>query len=367
MKTEKKKIVIALDTMGGTSDTNIFIEAAHKFVQEHKDVEIKLFGSKKKIKKAISISLGESKRKISSTKNIQIIDCYDQVLDNETPVAAWRRGNETSMKKAIEYVKKSLADSVVSSGNTAALMLFSKKILGSISNIKRPAITTILPNFHNKGTVFLDLGANMECNKDDMFNFGIMGTCFAKVTMNIQKPKIGILNVGSEIIKGRIIEKETYKKLKNSNLNFVGFIEANEINEGKADVIITDGFSGNILLKSSEGTLSMFIKMLKKRIQQSSFLTKMFCVFLKKFFNNMFTFIEPNKYNGAMFTGINGIVVKSHGSANKIGIEKAITTAYKLAKEDINRKISKEINIINEDENLNIIKKMKKKIQDLSI
>jgi len=329
------KITISIDVMGGENAPNALIEAVEIFLKNHADAKVLIYGKKSQIiSKITSLTFFEERYKL--------VNCDDVILDEIKPVDAWRISKNSSMRKTIEAVKNQEAQAAVSSGNTGALMLFSKMILGTLNEIKRPAIAAVFPSIDNshRGTVILDMGANLECNEINLSHFAVMGSSFAKAVLKIPEPRIGILNVGAESSKGRNLELKTYNLLKNSGLNFYGFVEGHDVIRGVVDVLVTDGFSGNVFLKASEGAARVFLDILNKSITQGTVLSRLAGYILKDSIREPIKMIDPNKNNGAMLMGLKGIVVKSHGSAETIGIYNAITTAYNLAKDSINTKIS---------------------------
>lgn len=347
------KTIISVDVMGGANSPDAIIEAVDRFFRSHDDVIFLLHGKKSVVlPKIINHNFPENKYKLINSEVI--------ISDEDKPTTAWRNSKNSSMRKAVEAVKNGDAHAAVSCGNTGALMLISKMILGSLEHIKRPAITAIFPSINNNGTVLLDMGANLECDKSHLFHFALMGSCFAKIILKIENPKIGVLNVGSEITKGRELELETYKVLEKSGLNFHGFIEGHNVARGDVDVLVTDGFSGNIFLKASEGAANTCINLIQSSIIKGGLIAKIAALLLKSKMKKSLKIIDPNKNNGAMFVGLKGIVIKSHGSANIDGIYNAINTAYTLTKNNINIKISQELEIFEKKgTGLNFVDKLK--------
>ena len=303
------KTLISIDAMGGSNAPDAIIEAIGRFLNFRDDVFFKIHGQK-------SIILPQIKQYKLLKGKYELIDCKKVISDEDSAINAWRNSKNSSMRKAIEAVKDNQAQSVVSCGNTGALMLTAKMLLGTLEHIKRPAIAGIFPSLNNNGTVMLDIGANLECKESHLFHFALMGTCFAKILLQKENPKIAILNVGSEKSKGRALEQETYKILQKSELNFIGFIEGHDVVQGKTDVLVTDGFSGNIFLKASEGAADICIDLMKKSITKGGIIARLAGLILKPSIKNSFKIIDPNYNNGAMLMGLKGIVIKSHGSAN---------------------------------------------------
>lgn len=294
----------------------------------------------------------------------EIIDSQEVVSDYDDPIAAFRNGKESSIRKGVDLVKDGEAQAFVSSGNTGALMVTAKMVLGMLPGIKRPAIVCTMPSL--KGDIaVLDVGANTECSESVLFQFGLMGICFMKIKLNKDRPSVAILNVGSEDHKGREIEKKAAELMRETNINFLGYIEGNEILSGKADVVVTDGFTGNIALKVSEGTAHMIINLLKNTLN-SSLINKIKGMFVKSTLKNAFEIIHPSNHNGAMLIGLDGIVIKSHGGADVKGILNAIETAIRLVDHNINAKINHELKKFEEvgihSSNPGFIERIKSKI-----
>ena len=246
------------------------------------------------------------------------------------------------MFKAIESIKSGTSNAVVSSGNTGALMVISTVLLKTIKGISRPAIASVFPTKKSE-TVMLDLGANIECDDKNILDFAIMGKIFSKTVLGIKNPKIGLLNVGSEILKGNEIVQISAKRLtKEKNIYFYGFIEGNDIPKGFVDVVVTDGFTGNIALKTAEGISELYTDFLKSSFTDNLYSKVAYKVSLPVL-KSLWDRVNPSKYNGAMFLGLNGIVVKSHGSSDDIGFANAISVAYDLCINNFNEKIIDDI------------------------
>jgi len=253
------------------------------------------------------------------------------------------------MRLAINAVKDGDADVAVSAGNTGALMAIAKIVLRPLPSIERPAIVTSIPNQKNSGTVLLDMGANVECDSDVLYQFAIMGHAFAKIALKIKNPKIGLLNIGSEDVKGNDAVRSAAALLKESELkdNFYGYVEGNDITNGTVDVVVTDGFTGNVSLKVIEGTAKMVSEVLRSAFS-SSFISKLGYLLARPAIIKARKKMDPRLHNGAMLVGLNGVVVKSHGGTDAIGFANAISVAISLVKDKINEKISNEIKIADE-------------------
>ena len=279
--------------------------------------------------------------------SFEVIGTDDIVSPDDKPSAVLRKSKNTSMGKSLEWLQDKKVDALVSAGNTGALMALSKFKLRTLSGISRPAIATTIP--HAKGEfVMLDLGANIECNTENIVQFAIMGSEFAKVVLGKTSPKIGILNVGTEQEKGKATLQEASEFLKNSYLakEFTGFVEGNEITNGVVDVVVTDGFSGNIALKTAEGIAKLCSAYIKKMFSDT-FLGKIAYFLIKKSLQTLKTKLDPRNRNGALFLGLNGIVVKSHGGADDLSFAAAIDIALEFSKEGVGDKIVNGLNSFN--------------------
>lgn len=331
-----EKIVIAIDAMGGDNAPESIIYGAEKALKHFSNVKFLIFGDKRKI-----TPFYDKCKKLPSNSEIYHTD--EAIADDEKPSVALRKGRNSSMYLAIKAVKDGDATCAVSGGNTGALMVISKFALGTLPGIDRPAIGGLMPNV--KGySIMLDLGANIHCDAENLFEFGIMGESFARAVLGVEKPSIGLLNIGSERNKGHEILRTASNLIEESDigLNFHGYIEGNDIGAGTVDVIVTDGFTGNVALKTVEGTAKFFSNTLKSGLKRSLFgLIGMGIATpaLLKIKNAT----EPRNYNGAMFLGLNGIIVKSHGGSDSLGVANAIKVSYKLAAGKINDHITEEM------------------------
>ncbi len=330
-------VSIGVDAMGGVLAPDCVIEAVCAAQKLYKDIKFRVFGDGG-VLAALLVKYGVD---ISSC---EVVHTTSVVLDTDSPVHALRNLADSSMRRTIESVRDGHADACISAGNTGVLFMMSRQILGTLKHIKRPVIAGIFPNKQGR-CVFLDMGANIESNAHSMFQSAVMGASFAKVALGTEWPRIGILNVGEEKGKGRSVESEAFDILKSSGLNFIGFIEGNDIALGKADVVVTDGFSGNLVLKAIEGTARLILDMLKDTLK-STLLTKLAAFLLRKQLREHLIQLDPNHNNGAMLIGINGIVVKSHGGANVSGFLNAIKVARNLAMDNVNSHIIKELEIL---------------------
>ncbi len=332
-----KKITIAVDAMGGDGSPKKVIDGINHHNKKNSDIFYKIFGDQNEIAKWIPKNLNKSSYEIFNTKN--------HVKGTDTPLEAAKRGKDTSMWLAIESVKKKEADAVISAGNTGALLVISKLNLKMIENIDKPALSALWPN--KKGmSVVLDLGANIECNDKNLIDFAIMGSSIFKSLYPDEKAKVALLNIGSEEMKGNETIKETYQKLnqlQNIDFEFKGYIEGNNLMKGDVNVIVADGFTGNIALKTAEGTASFITDELKKNLT-SNFLGKFSSILnyfnLKKFKKRL----DPRLYNGAIFIGLDSPVIKSHGATDYIGFSNSLSVCERIVKGSLISKIKKNIN-----------------------
>ena len=331
-----KKIIIAVDAMGGEGAPKKIIDGIVHHFNNNKNSFYKIFGIKREIEKYIPKNFDKS--------SFEIIESNGVVQDTDTPLSAAKKGNKTSMWLAVESVKNKNADIVISAGNTGALFVIAKLSLEMIPNIDKPALSAIWPN--KKGmSVVLDLGANIECNEKNLTDFSIMGAALFKSLYPEEIPKVALLNIGSEEIKGNDIIKNTYQKLLNKNNNefeFKGYIEGNNLMNGDVNVIVADGFTGNVALKTAEGTAN-FITSELKIAMTNSFLGKLSSIIniknLKKFKKRL----DPRLYNGAIFIGLDSPVIKSHGSTDYLGFSNSLNVCSKIIKGNLIEKIKKNI------------------------
>ncbi len=322
------KVNIAVDTMGGENAPEKIIDGIEISLQSNQDKFFFLYGKEDSLEKAIS------KKKLIKQYS-KIINTKDVISDEESPLNAAKRGKESSMWKAIESQKEKKTDISLSAGNTGALLIISRLILNSIDGINKPALAGLWPNNNNMNVV-LDLGANIECDEKNLLDFACMGSALFRSLFNNDCPRIALLNIGLEENKGNDVLKKTYSILKKNKLRgfeFCGYIEGNHIMDGNVDVIITDGFTGNVALKTAEGTANFIIKNLKKSLNKLSILLSYQSL---KLFREK---LDPRKYNGAIFLGLQSPVVKSHGSTDAIGFAHSIETCHKIVKANLIEKI----------------------------
>lgn len=332
-----RKLTIALDCMGGDRAPQIVIEGADRVAQTNLNVHFLFFGDSKKISPIINHCRYLKGR-------YTLIHTTDFIAADEKPSAALRRSTNSSMRLAIDAIKDEKADVMISAGNTGALMAIAKIVLRPLPSIDRPAIVTSIPNRKHRGTVFLDMGANVECDAEVLFQFAIMGHAFAKAVLKIDNPQIGILNVGSEELKGHDNVRNVATMLRNSDLknHFYGYVEGDDITKGTVDVVVTDGFTGNITLKAIEGTAKLMQGIVKEGLS-SSVWSKIGYLLASASLSKSAKTMDPRLHNGAMLVGLNGVVVKSHGGTDALGFSNAIKVAISLVENKINEQISNEL------------------------
>ena len=346
----KKKITIAIDAMGGDNSPDKTIHGLKLFLDlnfKEDDFIINLFGDKDKIDSALL------KYKISQNK-IKIFHTSSVISDDETPLTAIKNSKNTSMWNCIKSQLDGHSDISLSAGNTGVLLVISRMILKMMEKVSKPALAGLWPN-KNGMNVVLDLGANIDCDENNLVDFAELGSALYKSLYTNETPRVSLLNIGSEEIKGTETLKKAFKKLEaldnQNNFYFKGYIEGNRIMSGETDVIITDGFTGNVALKTAEGTAKFITDNLKKTLNQNllSKISILFSYFaLKKFKEKL----DPRKYNGAIFLGLNGPVVKSHGGIDALGFSHSINLCYKIIKGNLMSEIKKNLSQVRNEENI---------------
>lgn len=322
--------------MGGDHAPDIVVKGAGLARIRYPDVHFLFFGDEAKIAPLLKSD--------SALAACSTIHHTDQVVTGDAkPSQVIRSGRQTSMWKAIEAVKNGDAAGVVSAGNTGALMAMAKIIMRPLNGIDRPAICGLFPTQLGE-TAMLDLGANAQCDARNLVEFAVMGECFARAMLGLDRPSVGLLNIGSEDAKGTDVLKEASQVLRESHLEmeFKGFVEGDDIAKGTVDVVVTDGFTGNVALKTAEGTAKMFSRFLKDAIK-SSLLAQMGMLLARPVIAQVVARTDPRRYNGALFVGLNGVVVKSHGGTDAVGFANAIGVAVDMISRDLNRKIGEQL------------------------
>lgn len=335
-------LVISIDAMGGDNSPRVVIEGLAIAAGKNPDVRFLVFGDRAKIAATLD--------SYPHLKNVCEVRHADEMVRNEDKPSQVIRNKNTSMYMAIDAVRKGEAQAIVSAGNTGALMAISKLVLKTIQKIHRPAIVSIMPHINGK-YVMLDLGANTECSAINLAEFAMMGDILARNALGIQKPRVALLNIGAEEMKGKEEIHKAAQMIRNSrmNIDFIGYIEPHEIPNDKADVIVADGFTGNIALKSIEGTARLIIRMIKRAVK-GSFLAKLGLPFMMGVIFKVKKTMDPRLYNGAMFVGLNGLSVKSHGGTDALGFSVAVNNAANLVRQNFVATIRSEIEKLDLDE-----------------
>lgn len=314
-------VKIAVDMMGGDDAPDIVLDAVKKAVEDFKDLEIILFGD-------------ESQYNLSHER-IEFRHCTEKIEMEDEPVRAIKRKKDSSMVKMAEAVKSGEADGCVSAGNTGALMSAGLFIVGRIKGVARPALVVTLPTTDGKGFVFLDVGANADAKAEHLLQYAQLGNIYAQKIRGIQNPSVSLLNIGTEAAKGNSLTKKAYDLFeKNQSFNFTGNIEAKTLMDGNVDVVVTDGYTGNMVLKNLEGTAKSIGKMLKETIM-SSFKNKLAGAVLKKDLETFAKKMDYSEYGGSVLLGLDGTVVKAHGSSNAKAFYSAIKQAKIAGEENI--------------------------------
>lgn len=322
--------------MGGDGGPKLAIDGAAIACVRYPALRFRLYGDEAAI--AAEMAAQPKLREVAA-----VIHTADVVLATDRPSHALRRGQNSSMGLAIRAVHAGEAHVAVSAGNTGALMAMAKVILRTQEGIDRPALAALLPTGRSD-SIMLDLGANVECSTDNLVQFAVMGAAFARIALGLAKPRVALLNVGVEELKGTEELREAAAILRSADLpiRFMGFIEGDALVQGDVDVVVTDGFSGNVALKTAEGAARLVIKLLADAFR-SSWMSQIGYVLARGALNSLRAHVDPNNHNGAVFLGLNGLVVKSHGGANARGMANAIGVAHDLAADDIGRKIAADL------------------------
>jgi glycerol-3-phosphate acyltransferase PlsX len=332
---------IAIDAMGGDTGPAVMLAGAARAHDRRNDLQFLLFGDKALVRAELDKHAGLKDA-------VEIVHCDDVIAGTERPSQAIRRAKTTSMGRAIAAVKSGQAQAALSAGNTGAMMAMSKLALRTMPGIDRPALAALLPTLGENDLVMLDLGANTEADTQNLVQFAVMGAAYSRVVLDLERPRVQLLNIGTEALKGTDALKEAAAILRDADylgMRFDGFVEGDKISRGDVDVVVSDGFSGNIALKTAEGT-ARFVTDLLRRAFTSSVRSKIGFLISRPATELLRHHLDPNNHNGAVFLGLNGIVVKSHGSANAKGVANAIGVAARMAREDLTRKIKDDLDNI---------------------
>ncbi|WP_371431454.1 phosphate acyltransferase PlsX [Novosphingobium sp.] len=330
---------IAVDAMGGDEGVRVMVEGAALARRRHDRFKFLLVGDEERIKQALA-------NHPNLRAATEILHAPDVVSGDEKPTQALRRAKTTSMGLAIDAVKRGDAGAAVSAGNTGALMAMAKLSLRTMPGIDRPALAALLPTMGEHDLVMLDLGANTECDARNLVQFAIMGAAYSRIVTGLPAPRVRLLNIGTEETKGTEELQAAAQQLKEANaslaMSFDGYTEADKLSRGDVDVVVTDGFSGNIALKAVEGA-ARFVADLLKRSFASSLRSKVGFLISRPATELLKHHLDPNNHNGAVFLGLNGIVVKSHGGASALGVANAVAVTARLLEENLTERIAADL------------------------
>lgn len=335
---------IAVDAMGGdyapANEVEGAIEAARDF-----GVGVILVGRSEEIQPELDRhrrgrALGSSRHWRSSS--IEIVDAREVVTMDDPVATAVRRKRNSSIRVAAQLVREGKAQALVSAGNTGAVMMTSKLVIGTLPRVDRPALAAVLPTLTGRGSVILDVGANAECKAAHLYDFAVMGSFYSSVIVGAKNPRVGLLSIGEEEIKGNDLTKEAFKLLKNSHINFIGNVEGRDMFTGQVDVIVCDGFTGNIALKTSEGVVEVLMRLLKQELK-ASLQAKAGALLTRPAFQKFKQRIDYAEYGGAPLLGIKGVAVICHGRSSSKAIRNAIGVARDYCRGEVNAKIESEL------------------------
>ena len=329
---------IAIDAMGGDTGPAAMVAGVSRALRRDPSLRFIVFGDERLVE-------AELKTHKNLRSAVTIVHSPEAIAPSEKPSQAIRRARTTSMGMAINAVKEGEADAALSAGNTGAMMAMSKLALRTMPGIDRPALAALLPTLGDTDMIMLDLGANTECDAQNLVQFAVMGAAYARTVLSIPKPRVKLLNIGTEELKGTDELKEAAGLLREADylpLRFDGFTEGDQLSRGHVDVVVTDGFSGNIALKTAEGT-ARFVTDLLRRAFKSSLRSKAGFALSKPALNLLKHHLDPNNHNGAVFLGLNGLVVKSHGSATPKGVANAIGVTARMVRHGITQKIGDDL------------------------
>ena len=320
-------ITLAVDAMGGDAGLAVTIPGALLFLRQQADARLLMVGDEVQVRQALEAAN-------ASMDRIQIVHAAQVVEMDEQPQSALKNKKDSSMRIAVNQVKEGLAQAAVSAGNTGALMATARFVLKTIQGIERPAIAKFIPSQNGHMTLVLDLGANVDCTPEQLVQFAVIGSELVHALYpNAGAPRVGLLNVGTEDIKGTDTVKQVFKLLSGSKLNFVGNVEGGSIFSGDVDVVVADGFVGNIVLKTIEGAVRFMGSAIKQEFQ-TNLLTKLGALAAMPALKGFKNKLDPRKFNGAIFLGLRGVVIKSHGGTDAVGFSYALEEAFHEAKAD---------------------------------
>ena len=340
-------LTIALDAMSGDFGPRVIVPAAIQALNCYPNLSIFLVGDPAEISLFLSKENAKFVKQYQQDYRLMLIESTSVIANDMKPAYAIRHSHGSSMRIALELVKNNQAQACVSAGNTGALMGLSKLLLHALVGIDRPALVAIIPALNNQNTVVLDLGANAQCDSDMLVQFAIMGQILAKTVLKIDHPRVALLNIGEEDTKGLDKIRAAAAILKsNDNINYIGYLEGNELLTGKTDVLVCDGFVGNVTLKTVEGLLKIFMSSFKLSIGHNSLLMKLLSKWLQRKVSKNFGYLDPGRYNGACLLGLQSIVIKSHGSANQKSFFAAIEQAILAIQTNIPEKIASSLSSV---------------------
>ncbi len=325
---------LALDAMGGDHGPEVVIPAALRFLSERDQCQLILVGREEAIAKHLPSSAARDER-------IRVLHASQEVAMDELPSKALRGKKDSSMRVAIDLVKRSEADACVSAGNTGALMATARFVLKTLPHIDRPAIITAIPALKGQ-THMLDLGANVDCTAEHLFQFAVMGSELVRAVQGLPMPRVGLLNIGAEEIKGNDQVRGAHELLAASSLNYVGYVEGDDVYLGEVDVVVSDGFVGNVALKASEGVAKLITEMLKRRFRRT-WLSRLSGLAALPILRGFRAEVDPRRYNGASLLGLRGIVIKSHGGADVLAFEHALRIADQEVRSGVIARIEREV------------------------
>lgn len=338
-----KEIVLALDAMGGDKAPDMVIKGANIARVRHPQVRFKFFGDSKVIDPVLN--------RFKRLKPVSSVHHAEEVVEDDLkPSVALRQRRKSSMRLAIDAVKAGDADGIVSAGNTGAMMAFAKLSLRTLPGINRPAMVSVFPTERSE-CVMLDLGANIDCDSVTLVQFAMMGEVFARNVLGVREPTVGLLNIGTEELKGNETIRQAAAMLREADLpiKFHGFIEGNDIAAGTVDVVVTDGFAGNVALKTAEGVAKLYIEYMRSAFRRG-LLSRIGFLLARPALRALRDRVDPRAYNGGTFLGLNGVAVKSHGGTDHKGFANALSVAVDMIEQGVNPKIIEELERVNLDD-----------------
>ena len=328
---------VAVDAMGGDFGPKVTVEGAIKASQEL-DIEILLVGSETRVRR-------EFDRLDSSNANVTIVNASEEISMSEG-ILSFRKKKKSSIRIGAQLLKEKKADAFVSTGNTAAIVYISNKVLGALKGVERPALSLLVPTLSGP-TLLIDVGANVNCQPHHLEQFAVMGRIFMESILGLKEPRIALMSVGEERTKGNDLTREVYALLMESSMNFIGNVEGKDIYSGKADVIVSDGFTGNIALKVSEGVVDTMFNMARTEIMKNLF-AKIGFLLMKRNLKKLYKKVDYSEYGGAQLLGINGVCIIGHGRSNVVAVKNAIKMAKDFVKNKVQEKIQAEISPLSE-------------------